>query len=182
MGRTDARLIAATNRDLLAQVRDGEFREDLYYRLNVFAIRLPALRDRPGDILPLSEAFLGEIGRSIGRPPAGISRDARQRLIEYRWPGNVRELRNVLERAAILCDGGLITGEHLSLPARPSDPSVPTASTPPATNRSSDLKTMERAAIERALLDARHNKSKAARILGLTRTQLYVRLRKYGME
>jgi transcriptional regulator with GAF, ATPase, and Fis domain len=113
--RADARVVAATNRDLQKGIANGHFREDLYYRLNVFAIRLPALRERPDDILPLSDAFLVEIGRGLGTPPAGISRDARRQLTEYHWPGNVRELRNVLERAAILCDGGLITAEHLSL-------------------------------------------------------------------
>jgi transcriptional regulator with GAF, ATPase, and Fis domain len=110
--RTDARIIAATNRDLQKAITQGQFREDLYYRLNVFAIRLPALRDRRDDVLPLSEAFLGEIGRGIGRPAGGISRDARQMLIDYHWPGNVRELQNILERATILCDGGLITADH----------------------------------------------------------------------
>src|SRR5439155_4288802 len=84
-------------------------------RLNVFAIPPPPLRDRKDDVLPLSEAFLAEYGRSLGRPPAGISRDARTLLMEYHWPGNVRELRNILERAAILCDGGLITAEHLAI-------------------------------------------------------------------
>ena len=96
-------------------IANGQFREDLYYRLNVFAIRLPPLRDRPADILPLSEAFLAEIGRGLGRPPGGISRQARKLLVEYHWPGNVRELRNILERSAILCDGGLITEDHLAL-------------------------------------------------------------------
>ena len=113
--RTDARVVAATNRDLQRAIANGQFREDLYYRLNVFAIRLPPLRDRRDDVLPLSESFLLEIGRGLGTPPAGISRDARQMLVEYHWPGNVRELRNILERAAILCDGGLITAEHLAL-------------------------------------------------------------------
>jgi len=75
-------------------------------------------------VLALSEAFLGEIGRSIGRPPAGISRDARDRLIEYHWPGNVRELRNILERAAILCEGGLITTAHLTLTPPISAPTI----------------------------------------------------------
>jgi len=113
--KTDARIVAATNRDLLKAMERGQFREDLYYRLNVFAIRLPPLRERRDDVLPLTEAFVEEIGRSIGRPPAGISREARQALLEYHWPGNVRELRNILERAAILCDGGLIAAEHLAL-------------------------------------------------------------------
>src|SRR6185295_18925025 len=109
------RVIAATNRDLHKAMERGTVLEDLYYRLNVFQIRLPPLRDRRADIVPLSEAFIGEIGRSIGRPPAGLSRDARTALMDYHWPGNVRELRNVLERAAILCDGGLIATEHLAL-------------------------------------------------------------------
>jgi transcriptional regulator with PAS, ATPase and Fis domain len=113
--KTDARIIAATNRDLERAITQNLFREDLYYRLNVFAIYLPALRDRPTDILPLSEAFLAEIGRSIARPASGISRDARERLVGYHWPGNVRELRNLLERASILCDGGLITPDHLAI-------------------------------------------------------------------
>ena len=122
--KTDTRIVAATNRDLQKAIQLGQFREDLFYRLNVFAIQLPPLRDRRDDVLALSEAFLGEIGRSIGRPPAGISRDARDRLIEYHWPGNVRELRNILERAAILCEGGLITTSHLTLTPPPSAPPI----------------------------------------------------------
>src|SRR5262245_23922278 len=113
--RTDARIVAATNRDLPRAIGQGQFREDLYYRLNVFAIQLPPLRERREDILPLSEGFLSEIGRGLGQPPAGISRDAREMLTAYHWPGNVRELRNILERAAILCEGGLITAEYLAL-------------------------------------------------------------------
>ena len=113
--RTDARIVAATNRDLERAIANGQFREDLYYRLNVFAIQLPPLRDRRDDILPLSDAFLTEIGRGLGRPPSGVSRDARKALVDYHWPGNVRELRNILERAAILCEGGLITTEHLAI-------------------------------------------------------------------
>jgi transcriptional regulator with PAS, ATPase and Fis domain len=195
--RTDARIVAATNRDLERRMANGQFREDLFYRLNVFAIRLPRLRDRQEDILPLSEAFLTEIGRGLGSPPAGISRDARHMLIEYHWPGNVRELRNILERAAILCDGGLITAEHLALDvsvsgAPPSHPALAASAADPGrggpaqrTARSSavgDLQTMERAMIEQALQRARFNKSKAAKELGLTRHQLYVRMRKYGFE
>jgi DNA-binding NtrC family response regulator len=193
--RTDARVVAATNRDLQKSIAQGQFREDLYYRLNVFAIRLPALRTRRDDILPLSEAFLGEIGRSIGRPPAGISRDARQMLMDYHWPGNVRELRNILERATILCDGGLITADHLALnvvsaPVVPAPaPRMEAVAAAAAGNSSegapasaADLQSMERTMIEQALEKARFNKSKAAKALGLTRHQLYVRMRKYGFE
>jgi transcriptional regulator with GAF, ATPase, and Fis domain len=183
----DARVIAATNRDLRGAIERGTFREDLYYRLQVFEIRLPPLRDRPEDILPLSEALLADLARGFARPPAGVSREARQRLLEYTWPGNVRELRNVLERAAILCEGGLITAEHLTLPTRVGRSAVPGAAEggarPPGTVAlpDTDLKTAERAMIEKALKDARHNKAKAARALGLSRTQLYVRLRRHGL-
>jgi transcriptional regulator with GAF, ATPase, and Fis domain len=179
--KTDARIVAATNRDLLKAIERGQFREDLYYRLNVFAIHLPPLRERRHDVLPLTEAFIEEIGRSIGRPPAGISREARQALLEYRWPGNVRELRNILERAAILCDGGLIAAEHLAL-----GPPAAVAPPPPAgaesVHASNDLKSVERALISKALKDAGFNKSIAAKALGLTRAQLYVRLRKHGFD
>jgi DNA-binding NtrC family response regulator len=84
----------------------------------VFDIPIPPLRERPADIAPLSETFLQDIGKSFGRPPAGLTRDARTALLEYEWPGNVRELRNVLERAAILCEGGLINANHLALQSR----------------------------------------------------------------
>jgi transcriptional regulator with GAF, ATPase, and Fis domain len=195
--RADARVVAATNRDLQKSMADGHFREDLYYRLNVFAIELPPLRHRRDDILPLSEAFLAEIGRGLGTPPAGVSRDARQMLTDYHWPGNVRELRNILERAAILCDGGLIAPEHLALnvsappPTAPPSPALDPAATrfaaiPPAAfakpSSAGDLQSMERAMIEEALESARFNKSKAAKALGLTRHQLYIRMRKYGFE
>lgn len=187
--KTDARIVAATNRDLQKAMERGLFREDLYYRLNVFAIQLPPLRARGEDVLPLAETFLQEIGRSIGRPAAGISREARQALLGYHWPGNVRELRNVLERAIILCDGGLIAAEHLALGPRSSvrTPEVQLPATaeapPPAADAvTGDLKSMERALIVKALNDAHFNKSEAAKALGLTRAQLYVRLRKHGLE
>ena len=106
--KANIRVIAATNRDLRKAVERGDFREDLFYRLGVFDIQIPPLRERPSDIVPLSETFLQEIGRSFGRPAAGLTREARQALLQYEWPGNVRELRNVLERAAILCEGALI--------------------------------------------------------------------------
>jgi transcriptional regulator with GAF, ATPase, and Fis domain len=186
--KTNARIIAATNRDLPKAIERGQFREDLYYRLNVFAIHLPPLRHRRDDVLPLSETFVAEIGRSLGRPPAGISREARQALLDYHWPGNVRELHNVLERAAILCDGGLIAAEHLAL-RPPSTPAPATSSAAPApppvpqpAGAAGDLRSVERAMIDQALKDAHYNKSAAAKALGLTRAQLYVRLRKHGLD
>ena len=192
--KADIRVVAATNRDLRTAMSRGTFREDLYYRLAVFEIRVPPLRERPDDILPLAGTFLEEIGAELGRPAAGISRDAREALLRYPWPGNVRELRNVLERASILSDGGLITHEHLIVPPSGRGPALPPlvpAAPPqerpglsplPRPARGASLADLERDAIERALTDARHNKSRAARALGLTRGQLYGRLRRLAID
>jgi transcriptional regulator with GAF, ATPase, and Fis domain len=190
--RTDARIVAATNRHLRREVANGQFREDLYYRLNVFPISLPALRDRRRDILPLSESFVAAICRSMGTAATGISTDAQRQLLDYHWPGNARELRNTLERAVILCDGSTITPEHLAFmpsaslapppvqtPARPLAESNGNVGSLPANAR--DLASLERTMIEEALVGARFNKSKAAKAIGLTRHQLYVRMRKYGI-
>jgi transcriptional regulator with GAF, ATPase, and Fis domain len=178
--KADVRVVAATNRDLKKAIERGAFREDLYYRLNVFAITLPALRDRREDILPMSEVFIQEIGRSLGRPPAGLARDARQALIDYQWPGNVRELRNMLERAAILADGGLIVRDHLAIPL--DVPAAVVNSGESTTDVRIDNPKSEHELIEKALFDARFNKAKAAKSLGLTRAQLYVRLKRHGLE
>jgi two-component system response regulator FlrC len=171
--KANVRVIAATNRDLRKAVERGDFREDLFYRLQVFDIRIVPLRERRTDILPLSESFLQDIGRSFGRPPAGLTKDAREALLRHAWPGNVRELRNALERAAILAEGGLIHAQHLALQS-----ATKTAVTPTST----DLGTVERETIVQVLRETRWNKSKAAKRLGLSRTQLYVRMRKYGLE
>ena len=170
--KANVRVIAATNRDLTKAVERGDFRQDLYYRLQVFDIRIPPLRERPSDIVDLSEVFLDDIGRSFGRPPAGLTRDARGALLQHDWPGNVRELRNALERAAILCQGGLISAQHLSLQP----------GSGPISSTSTDLSLVERETIERVLRECTWNKSRAAKRLGLTRTQLYVRLRKYDLS
>ena len=183
--RADVRVIAATNRNLRKAIERGSFREDLYYRLNVFELRLPPLRERPDDILPLTDAFIADIGRSIGVPPAGVSLEARQALVNYRWPGNVRELRNILERAAILAGGGLIVAKHLALDPQPEPAKTQTtaavAGGQPAA-ASSDLSSVERAMIKQALEDSRYNKSIAAKKLGLTRAQLYTRLKRYDLD
>jgi transcriptional regulator with GAF, ATPase, and Fis domain len=176
--KADVRIIAATNRDLSAALARGDFREDLYYRLVVFEIALPPLRERREDILPLAEAFVEEIGQTVGRPCAGISKQARDVLLGYSWPGNVRELRNAIERAIILCDGGLITAEHLPTP-RPGNGKSAAAPEPPADGQS--LQDVERNLVENALKEARHNKALAARRLGITRSQLYSRIQKYGL-
>jgi transcriptional regulator with GAF, ATPase, and Fis domain len=178
----DIRVIAATNRDLHAAMQRGEFREDLYYRLGVFEIALPPLRERLDDVLELADAFLAEIGENVGRPAAGISREAREHLIAYEWPGNVRELRNAIERAVILADGGFIRSEHLPVNApRPSIVKSDDAPSGPLPAGGVNLEAIERSLVVRALTQARHNKTRAAKLLGLTRAQLYSRIEKYGL-
>jgi Nif-specific regulatory protein len=170
--KANVRIIAASNRDLRKAVERGDFREDLFYRLQVFDIHLAPLRERKSDIVLLSDAFLQEIARSFGRPPAGLTRDARETLLQHDWPGNVRELRNALERAAILCEGGLISAHHLSL----------YTARRPAQAPATDLHAVERETIDVVMRECRGNKSKAAKRLGLSRTQLYGRLRKYHLD
>jgi transcriptional regulator with PAS, ATPase and Fis domain len=166
--RVNVRVIAATNRNLDDAVAQGEFRVDLYYRLNVFDIHIPSLRERLDDIEPLAAVFLREFA-GIG---AALTKNAMDALRGHDWPGNVRELRNVLERAVITCDGPTIDAQHLSLKAKKGIP----------LSRISDLETLERRAVERAMRDADGNKVKAAKQLGISRMQLYGRLRKFGLE
>jgi transcriptional regulator with PAS, ATPase and Fis domain len=170
--KANVRVVAASNRDLHQAVSDGSFREDLFYRLQIFDIRIPPLRERRGDIPLLTEAFLQEFHRLTGCPYAGLTPDALEMLLGYDWPGNVRELHNALERAAILSEGGLITVEHFSFQA----------SSVVAPRRTPHLSGVERRTIEQVLRETDGNKSKAARRLGITRTQLYCRLRKYGLK
>jgi transcriptional regulator with GAF, ATPase, and Fis domain len=183
--KANVRVIAATNRDLAAAIGRGAFREDLYYRLNVFQIHIAPLRRRPEDILPLAEAFLEDLGRTMGKPAAGISRDAREWMLTYPWPGNVRELRNAIERAILMCDGGLITHDHLPVPLAEFEPAYSSngnggvvALVPERTS----LEVMERQVVESALGQAKGNKSKAARLLGISRAQLYHRIEKHGLS
>jgi transcriptional regulator with GAF, ATPase, and Fis domain len=180
--KADVRVLAATNRDLKAAIGRGTFREDLYYRLAVFDIQLPPLRDRTDDIQLLVDAFLESAARSVGRPAAGISEEARRRLREYSWPGNVRELRNVIERAVILCEGGMISKEHLPLSvAAATEPAAAAAAPRPATLSGMTVDAAERELIVDALARSGNNKSKAARLLGLTRAQLRSRIEKHGL-
>jgi transcriptional regulator with GAF, ATPase, and Fis domain len=188
--RCDARVIAATNRDPKEAIQRGTMREDLYYRLGVFEISLPPLRERREDILLLVDAFLNDLAKNIGRPAAGVSADARDRLVSYSWPGNVRELRNAVERAVILCDGGLISSEHLPIAIgqlRPSSTPVTPApnvadelatTLPPGSLK---LETFERELLLKAMAQAQNNKSQAAKLLGVPRGQFYSLLKRHGM-
>jgi len=177
----DIRVLAATNRNLKDAVAKGAFREDLYYRLAVFDITLPPLRDRVDDIVVLADAFVAEIGRSIGRPAVGIAAPARSMLAAYAWPGNVRELRNVVERALILCDGGTIASAHLPNDVVSASQASRASTASPSSRPAGALEATERDMIAAALARAGNNKSKAARLLGVTRAQLRSRLTKYGI-
>jgi transcriptional regulator with PAS, ATPase and Fis domain len=169
--KANVRVVAASNRDLRQAVERGTFREDLFYRLQVFDIRLPALRERLSDIPVLAEHFLAEFAKAMSCRPPRLADDARDVLLAHDWPGNIRELRNVLESAVILCDDGIVERRHLSLHVKPTPPASPY-----------DLGAIERQTIEAVLNRTDGNKSKAARLLGLTRSQLYVRLRQYAIE
>jgi len=111
--KVDVRIIAATNRDLAAEVAAGKFREDLYYRLNVVNVDMPPLRARPSDLLPLANHFLARFAKENGKRIEGFAEDALGRIASYRWPGNIRELENVIERSVVLCDGPMLTAKHL---------------------------------------------------------------------
>jgi transcriptional regulator with PAS, ATPase and Fis domain len=169
--RANVRVIAATNRDLHEAVSAGQFRADLYYRLNVFDIHLPPLRQRREDIAELVAGFLREFDHATGRV-ATMSSAAMDALLRHDWPGNVRELRNVIERASILCENGLIDPDDLSLRMPLKDVDV----------ESTDLEVIERYTIERVMHETNWNKVRASRKLGISRTQLYMRLRKYGLQ
>jgi two-component system response regulator AtoC len=175
----DVRWIAATHRDLRAMVREGTFREDLYHRLAVFPIRLPSLRERREDIVPLAESLLARLAEAAGRSPAPrLDAAACARLMSEAWPGNVRELRNVLERALILADGPVLEEAHLWIEGGSgSDPGA--SETAAAGGSLSDL---ERVAIERALAAVGGNRRAAAARLGIGLRTLYDKLKRYGLS
>ena len=175
--RADVRLIAATNRDLAQAVAAAAFRTDLYYRLNVFRVHLPPLRERGDDVLLLASRFVRDLGPRIMGEEPGLSRDARDLLLAYPWPGNIRELANAIERALIVADGGLLTAAHFGLVA----PAIPTPDPPLSDTSTGSLADVERQAIRAALTQTRGNKAQAAALLGITRTKLYTRLKQLGL-
>jgi PAS domain S-box-containing protein len=168
----DVRVLAATNRDLLQDVKEGRFRNDLYYRLNVFSIHLPSLRERKEDIPILSRHFLARSGGSEGKAIPRISSDAMQVLMDYHWPGNVRQLENALSYAIILCQGEEITVRHLPSFLKESIGSPAEIS----------LSEHERRVILRALEESNWNKHEAARRLQVSRSTLYSKIRRYGLK
>jgi transcriptional regulator with PAS, ATPase and Fis domain len=163
----DIRLIGATHVDLAAAVRRGEFREDLYYRLQVVVLTLPPLRDRDGDVELLAETFLTRLATSYGLPVPPLGAEAKAALRAHRWPGNVRELRNTIERALVLSPPGTLRTEELAAPKEPAVGPDPSGLPFPT-----DLATLTRAAVVRMLGLTGGNKSEAARRLGISRPRL----------
>ena len=173
--KVDVRLIAATNRDLKAEIKKGQFREDLYYRLNVIAVELPPLRDKRADIGPLARFFLGRYAKENGRNIDGITEQALKVLATYDWPGNVRELENVIERAVVLCEGPHVDVRHLPASLVPADqrdgpPPIP----------GSTIQDLERYAILKTLEACGGSTSKAASILGVSPRKIQYKLHEYS--
>jgi two-component system, NtrC family, response regulator PilR len=188
----DVRILSATHKNLADLVAESRFREDLFYRINVIELRVPPLRERPGDIPDLAEAILTRLGRRMSIDPPQLGNEATELLQAYPFPGNVRELENVLERALTLCTTGTIAAEHIKLRAasRPSGepvanaapptPTVATGSGSPALGQ--QLEVMERDAIIKALEKTRYNKTAAAKLLGMSFRALRYRIKKLGIE
>jgi transcriptional regulator with GAF, ATPase, and Fis domain len=189
----DVRVVAATNRDLLKSAAEGKFREDLYYRLNVFPIRMPALRERPEDVPLLVQFFVAKIAAGIGKRLRGVSARSLAALSGYRWPGNVRELQNVLERAVILETGDVLdvpaellaTAAPIATPdAPPPAPASVTADVTPPAAAPESLKSLERSHILSVLGQTKwviDGERGAAKLLGLHPNTLRSRMKKLGI-
>ncbi|MDL2718417.1 MAG: sigma-54 dependent transcriptional regulator [Acidobacteriota bacterium] len=182
--RVDVRVIGLTNRDLHAMVREKTFRNDLFYRLNVFPIDVPPLRDRPEDVLPLARHFLATMRPKVGARFSGFEPAAERLLAGYPWPGNVRELRNVVERALVLERGSEIGVRSLMLDWSAESEAARGGAAVEAVLGSgiAPLETVERELISRAMRATGENTTRAAELLGLTRDQLRYRLKKFGMK
>jgi DNA-binding NtrC family response regulator len=168
------RLVCATNRDLEKAVREGEFREDLFFRINVFSITIPPLRERPEDIMPIAEHFLQRYAGAMGRPVHGFAPGVVEFMQQYAWPGNVRELANAIERALVVCREGQIQLKHLPIAAR-SNGDGPD-------NGDQSLSALEEVHIRRILRQHGFNVTHAAKALGIDRVTLYNKMRKFGIE
>ncbi len=188
----DVRVIAATNRDPRKAIAEGKLREDLYYRLNVFTIVLPSLRERPEDVRPLARHFAVQYAARTGTTVPAFDRAAMDALIAHSWPGNVRELKNAVERAALLSDGGTILPEHLppevlaSRPAAPPAGPAPSADGEPGTPvltmvLGSTMDEVERETILKTLEYTRGNKTQAAKILGVSLKTMHNKVKKYRL-
>ncbi len=174
--RCDVRVLSATNRDLSGAVESGEFRQDLYFRLNVLPLQVPALRERPGDVALLANHFLAQLAEAEGRPRKHLTPEALALLESYPWPGNVRELKNLMERAAVLVEGNAITPGDLVTWLE----SAPAGADPVGLR--GEIERREAEAVRKALEAASHNVTQAAAALGIDRTNLHRKMRKYGIQ
>jgi transcriptional regulator with PAS, ATPase and Fis domain len=175
----DVRILAATNRDLRSMVDEALFREDLYYRLNVFTVYVPPLRERPEDILPLATYFVEIFNAEFKKSVSEISPEAEEILLGYRWPGNVRELRGVIERAVILTEGDVLLPSAITIGPPRSNGSGETKGAAPAAYAGLSLDELERRHILDVMAIAKGNRSRAAKMLRISRTTLWAKLKKY---
>jgi DNA-binding NtrC family response regulator len=173
----DVRVIAATHRDLAADVREGRFRDDLYYRLNVINIRIPPLRERIEDVPLLAQEFLDRLAHELGRAVSGISEEALRLLMDHAWPGNVRELENAVERALVTCKSGVLGAEDFAFLSRPAGTPGEGAPLPAGLT----LQEMEKEYVAATLARLQGNVKAAAEALGIDRSTLYEKIRKYGI-
>ena len=178
----DVRIVASTNRDLEAAVRDGTFRRDLFFRLNVVPITIPPLRTHPDDVEPLARHFLNRTTMQMRRPARHLARDTLAMLTRYSWPGNVRELRNVIERAVILEEGDTVLPAHLPEEFKPGGRALDLEPGFQLPAGGIDLEDLEKDLMRQALAQARGNKARAAELLGLTRDTLRYRIEKYSLQ
>ncbi len=170
----DVRVVCATHRDLAGMIREGSFREDLYYRLSEISVNIPPLRDRPGDAVLLAQAFLDRYAREQGRNIRGLTADALSALEAHTWPGNVREMENLIKRATIMAEGNQITSADLGLDSGQTEP--------PPFNLRHARENAERLAVSRALAHSGGSIAQAAELLGITRPTLYDLMAKIGMK
>lgn len=173
----DVRLIAATNKDLKKKVEKGEFREDLYYRINVFPLHIPPLKERKEDIILLSEFFMERFRNKLGKPKTYLTEEAKKILLQQNWPGSIRELENTIERALILSPSGLIDKDQLSFLSPRPEETRETRKEIDLTRGGIDIEEVERDLVMKALEISNHNQVAAARLLGLTRSKLRSRLK-----
>jgi two-component system response regulator PilR (NtrC family) len=178
----DVRILSATHRNLQEMVKAGRFREDLYYRINVIELHVPALRERLDDVPVLVDVLLDRVSKQIGVKRPEITDEALDKLLNYAYPGNVRELENILERAVTLCSGDRIVPDDIQLKQGAGFDLPAAAEDLPNDGLEGQLEQIEREAIVKALEQTRYNKTKAAELLGMTFRQLRYRVKKLGIE
>jgi DNA-binding NtrC family response regulator len=176
----DIRLIAATHHDLRQLASERKFRQDLYYRISALELRVPPLRERRADIVPIAERIVATLARDLGQPVVQIGDDAATALQRYTWPGNIRELRNVLERALLRTHGDVLDARAIDFPTLAGDSSSPANAS--NTQRGGTLEDIERAYIEQVLREENAAIDRVADRLGVSRSAVYYKARKYGID